>query len=87
MTAVEETTEVQTPLTELVAQRIKVTGFIGFARHILEEAGHLVVLVGNRITVDDEVVAQLVGGEHPRWVVYFISGATPTWVVGAEVIL
>ena len=64
---------------------------IGAARKALEQTGGSATLAGNRITVNEEVVAQFiaatagaVGGSDGRWVIYRIAGKRPVWIVGAE---
>ena len=48
-------------------------------------------IAGNRITANDEVVAQFITATvdslravDPRWVIYWITGTPPVWVVGSE---
>jgi hypothetical protein len=75
----------ETPLAESVAKLVSVTQFIGRARDVLEDAGHTTSITGNKITVDDMVIAHYVGGANPRWVVWSIAGSPPTWVIGVAV--
>jgi len=64
---------------------------IGQACDALTGAGWRASIAGNRITVNDEVLAEFIGagtdrtgGVEARWVIYGIAGTTPVWVVGAE---
>ena len=78
--------------TEQVAKVVAGVSPIGVARIALEQAGWNATIAGNRITVNDEVVAQFIGatagpsgGVDGRWVIYRIAGTPPVWIVGAEV--
>lgn len=64
---------------------------IGEACGALKKAGWRASIAGNRITVNDEVLAQFIGasvgalgGIDARWVIYRIAGTFPVWIVGAE---
>ena len=76
---------------EQVARVVAGIPAIGHACEALRAAGWQASIAANRITVDDEVYAVLIGatpGEHggieSRWVVYRIAGTPPVWIVGAE---
>ena len=76
---------------EQVARVVAGIPAIGHACEALRAAGWQASIAANRITVDDEVFAVLIGatpGEHgsieSRWVVYRIAGTPPVWIVGAE---
>ena len=78
--------------TEQVAKVVAGVSPIGVARNALEQAGWYATIAGNRITVNDEVVAQFIGATagpsgvvDARWVIYRIAGTPPVWIVGAEV--
>ena len=78
--------------TEQVAKVVAGVSPIGVARNALEQAGWNATIAGNRITVNDEVVAQFIratagpsGGVDGRWVIYRIAATPPVWIVGAEV--
>ena len=78
--------------TEQVAKVVAGVSPIGVARNALERAGWNATIAGNRITVNDEVVAQFIGPTtgpsavvDARWVIYRIAGTPPVWIVGAEV--
>ena len=77
---------------EQVAKVVAGVSPIGVARNALERAGWNATIAGNRITVNDEVVAQFIGatagpsgGVDARWVIYRIAGTPPMWIVGAQV--
>ena len=64
---------------------------IGKACYALRKAGWRATIAGNRITVNDEVLAQFIGAAvgpagrvDAMWVIYRIAGTPPVWVVGAE---
>jgi hypothetical protein len=78
--------------TEQVAKVVAGVSPIGVARNALEQAGWNATIAGNRITVNDEVVAEFIGATagpsgdvDGRWVIYPIAGTPPVWIVGAEV--
>ena len=78
--------------TEQVAKVVAGISPIGVARNALEQAGWNATIAGNRITVNDEVVAEFIGATagpsgvvDGRWVIYRIAGTPPVWIVGAEV--
>ncbi|WP_155926996.1 hypothetical protein [Mycolicibacterium sp. CBMA 234] len=71
--------------TKTVARVIAGIRTIGAARDALSNAGLRATLAGNRITVNDEVSAQFIGGAgvDAKWMIYQISGTSPVWIVGA----
>jgi hypothetical protein len=76
---------------EQVARVVAGIPAIGKACEALKKAGRRASIAGNRITVDDDVFAQLIGatvrargGVEARWVIYTIAGTPPVWIVGAE---
>ena len=81
----------KTPTAEQVAGVVAGIAAIGEASEALTRAGWRTSIAGNRITVDDEVLAQFIGagvgpagGVDATWVIYAFAGTTPVWVVGAE---
>ena len=79
------------PTAEQVAGVVAGVPVIGKACEALIGAGWRARIAGNRITVNDEVLAQFIGagigpagGVDARWVIYAIGGTPPVWVVGAE---
>lgn len=81
----------KTPTAEQVARVVAGIPTIGKACEALIRAGWPASIAGNRITVDDEVLAQFIGssigpagGVDATWVIYAIAGSPPVWVVGAE---
>ena len=84
-------TDKETPTAEQVARVVAGIPAIGRACEALSSAGWRASIAGNRITVNDEVLAQFIGagigragGVDATWVIYAITGAPPVWVVGAE---
>ena len=84
-------TDEKTPTAEQVAGVVAGIPAIGKACAALIGAGWRASIAGNRITVNDEVLAQFMGtgvgragGVEPTWVIYAIAGTPPVWVVGAE---
>ena len=80
-----------TPTAEGVAAVVSGMPAIGNACDALRRAGWRASIAGNRITVNDEVLAQFIGAGVGRaghvdatWVVYAIAGSRPVWIVGAE---
>ena len=78
--------------TEQVAKLVAGISVIGHARKVLQRAGWTVILVANRITVEGEVIAQLIRakiGTHgplaDQWIISAINGTPPVWIVGSEV--
>jgi hypothetical protein len=76
---------------EQVASVIAGVPVISRACEALAQAGWRASIAGNRITVNDEVMAQFIGagvgradGVEARWLIYAITGRPPLWVVGAE---
>ncbi len=74
------------PTTEQVAGVVGGIAAIGVACEALRTAGWRASIAGNRITVNDEVRAQLIGTgtADAAWVISTIAGTRPVWVVGAE---
>lgn len=71
---------------EQVAKVVDGISFIGLARQALECAGFAASLVANRITVNQEIIAQFVSVNGTAWwQVYAAAGTPPVWIVGAEV--
>lgn len=76
---------------EGVAKVISGISVIGEARNALDAAGWPATIAANRISVGEEVLAQLIpakagafGRIDARWVIYSVIGAHPVWIVGAE---
>ena len=76
---------------EKVGRVLSGISLIGEARNALEMAGWRATIAANRVTVNEEVLAQLIpatvrsfGAVDAYWVIYAISGTRPVWVVGAE---
>jgi hypothetical protein len=85
----EHTTEVTA---ELVAETIAGISTIGHARSVLERAGWRATIAANRITVGEEIIAQLIPaktGTHgpitEQWIVHSLDGTPPVWIVGEDV--
>jgi hypothetical protein len=78
----------KTPTAEQVAGVVAGIRAIGKACEALIGMGWRASIAGNRITVNDEVLAQFIGGRGAgggaTWVIYAIAGTPPVWVVGAE---
>ena len=79
----------ETPTAEQVAGIVAGIPVIGKACEALIKAGWRASIAGNRITVNDEVLAQFIGagigrngGADATWVIYTITGSLS--VVGAE---
>jgi hypothetical protein len=77
---------------EQVAGVVSGIGTIGRARDALTVAGSHAAIAGNRITIDERIFAQFIGATSgvygsvgATWVVYWIDGTPPVWVVGAGV--
>ena len=84
-------TDEKTPTAEQVAGVVAGIPTIGRACEALIRAGWRASIAGNRITVNDEVLAQFIGAGmgragcvDPTWVIYAIAGSAPVSVVGAE---
>ncbi len=83
-------TDENTPTAEQVAEVVAGIPAIGKACEALIRTGWRARIAGNRITVNDEVLAQFIGGTaaaggvDATWVIYAIAGTPPVWVVGAE---
>ena len=78
-------------MVERVAKVVLGCSAIGEARNALSAAGWNATITANRITVDEDVLAQFIpakigafGLVSARWVIYSIGGARPVWIVGAE---
>ena len=76
---------------EKVGRVLSGISLIGEARNALEMAGWRATIAANRVTVNEEVLAQLIpatvgsfGAVDAYWVIYAISGTRPVWIVGAE---
>ena len=81
----------KTPTAEQVAGVVAGIPVIGTACDALTTAGWRASIAANRITVNDEVLAQFIGagmgrdgGVEATWVIRTIAGTAPVWVVGAE---
>ena len=89
LAAVTPTDEIHT--VEQVGWVLSGISLIGEARNALERAGWRATIAANRVTVNEEVLAQLIpatagsfGAVDAYWVIYAISGTRPVWIVGAE---
>jgi hypothetical protein len=78
-------------MVERVAKVVSGISVIGEARNALGAAGWTATIAANRITVEDDVLAQLIpakadrfGIVGARWVICSAAGARPIWIVGAE---
>lgn len=78
-------------LVERVARVVSGCSVIGEARNALSVAGWTATIAANRITVDEDVLAQFIpakignfGLVSARWVIYSVAGTHPVWIVGAE---
>jgi hypothetical protein len=78
-------------LVERIARVLSRTSVIGEARDALAAAGWTATIAGNRITVEEGVLAQLIpakigtfGLVSAHWVIYSAAGTQPTWIVGVE---
>jgi hypothetical protein len=87
--AVTPTDEIHT--VEKVGRVLSGISLIGEARNALEMAGWRATIAANRVTVNEEVLAQLIpatagsfGAVDAYWVIYAIAGRRPGWIVGAE---
>ena len=87
--AVTPTDEIHT--IEKVGRVLSGISLIGEARNALERAGWRATIAANRVTVNEEVLAQLIpatvrsfGAVDAYWVIYAISGTRPVWIVGAD---
>ncbi|OBF32967.1 hypothetical protein A5724_20245 [Mycobacterium sp. ACS1612] len=76
---------------EQVARVVSDCSVIGEARNALNAAGWTAKIAANRISVDEEILVQLIPAKFgtyglvgARWVVYSIASAQPVWIVGAE---
>jgi hypothetical protein len=76
---------------EKVGRVVSGISLIGEARNALERAGWHATIAANRVTVNDEILAQLIpatvgsfGAVDAYWVIYAIAGPRPVWIVGAE---
>ena len=89
LAAVTPTAEIHT--VEKVGRVLSGIFLMGEARNALERAGWRATIAANRVTVNEEVLAQLIpatvrsfGAIDAYWVIYAISGTRPVWIVGAE---
>ncbi|AGB21344.1 hypothetical protein Mycsm_00917 [Mycobacterium sp. JS623] len=78
---------------ERVAKVVAGMSVIGEARNALNAAGWTATITANRITVDDEVLAQFIPAKNgtfglinARWIIYSIAGADPVWIVGTDAV-
>ena len=78
-------------MVERVARVVSGISVIGEARNALDAAGWTATITANRITVDEEVLAQFVPAKvgffgliNASWIIYSIAGAHPVWIVGGE---
>jgi hypothetical protein len=78
-------------MVERVAKIISGTSVIGEARSALTAAGWTATIAANRITVGEDVLAQLIpakvgsmGRVSGRWVVYSITQASSVLIISAE---
>jgi hypothetical protein len=78
-------------MVERVAKVVSGCSVIGEARNALSAAGWTATIAANRITVDDDVLAQFIpakigsfGVVSARWVIYSAARTHPVWIVGAE---
>jgi len=89
--AVRQPADETSPSAEQVARVVAGILAIGQACDALSRAGWRATIAGNRITVNDEVLAEFIGagtgragGVEARWVIYGIADMGPVWVVGTE---
>lgn len=78
-------------MVERVANVVSGISVIGEARNALSTDGWRATIAANRITIGDEVLAQLIpakagrfGYVSARWVIYSTAGLHPVWIVGAD---
>lgn len=78
-------------MVEKVARVVSGCCVIGEARNALNAAGWSAKIAANRITVDEDVLAQLIPAKigtygliSARWIIYSIGRPQPVWIVGAE---
>ena len=69
-----------------VAEVVRRASSIGYAYHAIKSAGWRAVIVGNRLTVHDQVSVQYVGaGPLGRggatWMVHAAGDSAPIWIV------
>ena len=79
------------PTIEEVAGIVAGYSILGEARNAVIAAGWDATIAANRITVGEDILAQLIpatigtyGLISARWVIYSVAAARPVWVVGAE---
>jgi hypothetical protein len=79
------------PTIEGVASIVAGYSIVGEAQHALIAAGWNATIAANRITVGEDILAELIpattgtyGLISARWVIYSVTAARPVWVVGAE---
>ena len=78
-------------MVEKVATVVSGFGVIGEARNALNAAGWTATITANRITVGEDVLAQLIPAKigtygliSAHWVIYSMAGTQPVWIVGAD---
>src|SRR5262245_43501479 len=78
------------PTAEQIAEIVAGIPVIGGARDALADAGWQTTIAGNRITIDDEVIAQFIACSTQSgrtgdgyWVIFRIGATPPVWIVGA----
>jgi hypothetical protein len=58
---------------------------IGHACTVLSQAGLEVKIMANKISINQDFVAQLLSSNgHSWWVVFALDGSGPIWTVGAQ---
>jgi hypothetical protein len=78
-------------LVERVANVVSGFSVIGEARNALSAAGWTATITANRITVDEDVLAQFIPAKvgafgliNACWLIYSIAGTQPVWIVGTD---
>jgi hypothetical protein len=76
---------------EKVAKVVSGFSVIGEARNALSAAGWTATITANRITVDEDVLAQFVPAKvgafgliSACWLIYSTAGTKPVWIVGTD---
>jgi hypothetical protein len=79
------------PTIEGVASIVAGYSIVAEAQNALNAAGWNATIAANRITVGEDILAQLIpatigtyGLITARWVIHSVAGARPVWIVGAE---
>jgi|SRR5689334_14423633 hypothetical protein len=73
--------------TEQVARTINGISAIGHARTVLERAGFTATISANRITVNQDITADLISANgNSWWHVYTAHDSRPPWIVGGAVV-